>query len=340
MYDPAAEDSGADDASIEIMLAGGSAEPGKRPKSAAGKYLPFMMLRAPWLIGMIVFLSGLAAFLLYYHVTLTKDLRLWNFMNAHSFGSRFLFAAIGVVITFCWQAVFLSKCPLGFRCPTMCRRLSANVLCTIASIYKSVYPCMLTSILGVSIMAPFRQMANHAQPPERSVLMPRPTNSFYGIYVAAKHRDVYFFLVSFVSILSEFLPIVLSNVPFSMSQTQKTELVCVSISLVVLAIMLVTLAISLFIRYPPMPLDPRCIGGLLYYVSQSQMVADFEGLSQLKGKDRAQRIKEKGKRYYYGILVGAGAAGWRRLGVDSDIGPGEHVDTSYSGRAGVNNQQY
>lgn len=72
--------------------------------------LPFMTLRYPWRIAFLLFILGLLVLILYYHLTL-NDLRpsFNRFMYSHSFGVRFLFAILGVVITFCWQAFFVGK---------------------------------------------------------------------------------------------------------------------------------------------------------------------------------------------------------------------------------------
>ncbi len=77
----------------------------------SGKYLPFITLRYPWRIAFFLYLTGLFIFILYYHSMKFSDNRLWRLMNAYSFGTRFIFAAFGVLIAFCWQSFFLSKPP-------------------------------------------------------------------------------------------------------------------------------------------------------------------------------------------------------------------------------------
>jgi hypothetical protein len=172
-------------------------------------------------------------------------------------------------------------------------------------------------------------MAYHAQPPEKSILVGRPTNAFYGIYLATRQRHAFYMLTSLMAILSEFLPILLSNIPHKLTQVLLPTLVCTRLSLACLAAMIGIVLWSFFIRWPPMPVDPRSVAGALWYVCESRMLADFAGLAKMDGKERDKRVREMGKRYYYGDLVGR-----TRIGVDCDPGLSEGVVTAYLGRQG------
>lgn len=131
--------------------------------------------------------------------------------------------------------------------------------------------------------------------------------------------------------MSEFLPVLLANVPFNLAQTGAVATACAVLSCVFLGLMLVVLGWSFFVKYPPMPVDPRCIAGLMWYVSRSEgLLADMEGVSILKGKEREKRICERGRRYYYGVLPGTGP---RRLGVEHDGTSGEE-EMGYRGAEG------
>jgi hypothetical protein len=85
----------------------------RRPKD---KPLPFMTLRYPWRVCFVVYLAGLLVLIAYYDYTLVAQVRdptvprythLHLFLDSHDFGIRFLFAGLGVIITFCWQAFFV-----------------------------------------------------------------------------------------------------------------------------------------------------------------------------------------------------------------------------------------
>lgn len=177
-------------------------------------------------------------------------------------------------------------------------------------------------------MTPYQLMARRTQLAERSILFSPSTNPFSGIYAAVKNRHLFLFATSFAAILSEFLPVLLSNIPFSLAQPYLAASLCAIMSSVFLSILITVLVASFFVRYPPMPVDPRSIAGSMWYISQSHMLDDFNGISQLDAKEREYRVKIMGKRYFYGVLVGGS---WRRMGVDADMGPSDNVATAYTG---------
>lgn len=177
-------------------------------------------------------------------------------------------------------------------------------------------------------MTPYQLMAKRTQTAERSILFTASTNPFSGIWAAIKHRHVFYFFTCLAAIFSEFLPMLFANIPFSLTQVYASASACAILSAVFLCTQITVLFASFFVRYPPMPVDPRSIAGAMYYVSQSQMLNDFAGVSQLNKKERERSVKEMGRRYFYGVLVGGS---WRRMGVDHDLGPSEAVVTAYSG---------
>ncbi|KAK4647826.1 uncharacterized protein QC761_104770 [Podospora bellae-mahoneyi] len=259
----------------------------------SGSHLPFMTLRIPWRVGLILFQLAVFIFIIYYHAYYRGGIKdngkLWTFMNANTFGVRFLSAIIGVIVAFCWQSFFLS----------------------------------------VSTMTPFQLMALSTQPASRSILFSPNTNPFSGLYSAIRNRHMFLLAVSIAAIMSEFLPVLLSNVPFSLYQTSAAATACAVLSCLFLAVMLAVLGWSFWIRYPPMPADPRSIAGMMYYLSQSPtLLADLEGISSMDGAARRKRIEENGGRYYYGVLpVSVGNGLWesqdrRRLGVEVETGGG------------------
>ncbi|KAK1990896.1 hypothetical protein LX36DRAFT_663816 [Colletotrichum falcatum] len=168
-------------------------------------------------------------------------------------------------------------------------------------------------------------MDRRSQQPESSILLTRPTNSFYGIYAAIIEGDVVLMLAAFMAILAEFLPILLTNIPYNLTQTLATHNICALTSISILALMLVALVASLFTKWPDMPVDPRSIAGAMYYIDESRMLEDFEGLSELDSAEREKKVKELGRRYFYGAINGKNG---KRMAVDSI----ESVeDTAYTG---------
>ena len=185
---------------------------------------------------------------------------------------------------------------------------------------------------AVATIIPFHSLSTHTQPASKSILVSRPTNAFYGIYLATTRlRHPFYIAVSLVTIVSEFLPILLSNIPHKLTQVLAPTLICTRVSMGILAAMVGVIIWSFFIRWPPMPVDPRSVAGMMWYVCESgRMLDDFEGLSVMEGKERDRRVREMGRRYYYGELVGR-----RRLGVDVEPGLGEGVVTEYLSGAGL-----
>ncbi|KAJ0357103.1 hypothetical protein COL154_010476 [Colletotrichum chrysophilum] len=183
----------------------------------------------------------------------------------------------------------------------------------------------LTPFESIAIISPYYNMGRRSQPPEKSILLTRPTNGFYGLYAAILESNIILMLAAFMSILAEFLPILFANVPYNLTQTLKSHNVCATISLTILALMLASMVASLFIKWPELPVDPRSIAGALYYVAESRMLEDFEGLSKLDSEEREKKVKELGRRYFYGGLTGSNG---KRMGVESV----ESVeDTAYTG---------
>src|SRR5688572_30067797 len=91
---------------------------------------------------------------------------------------------------------------------------------------------------AVALITPFKAMKRRPQPADRSVLVTRPTNEFYGIYAAVKQRQPFVAVVAFMTILAEFLPILLSNVPYSLTQVHDSSIICARITIVVLFLQL------------------------------------------------------------------------------------------------------
>ncbi|GKT52462.1 uncharacterized protein ColSpa_12643 [Colletotrichum spaethianum] len=233
----------------------------------ARKSVPFIALTYWWRLGFIFFLVSLFILVLYYHTTLQVRTSFKVVTDSQTWGVRFFLSALGVIIIFCWESIFVRS----------------------------------------------------------SILLTRPTNSFYGIYAAILEGNAVLMLAAFMAILAEFLPILLTNIPYNLTQTLPTHNICAVTSISILALMVTTLVASLFIKWPDMPVDPRSIAGAMYYINESRMLEDFEGLSELNSKEREKKVKELGRRYFYGTISGQNG---RRMGVESI----ESVeDTAYTG---------
>lgn len=122
-------------------------------------------------------------------------------------------------------------------------------------------------------------------------------------------------VVALTSLLSEFMPILLNNIPFRITQTYVTHLVCTWLAVGILSVMLLVVLASFLIKWPHMPADISTIAGSIYYVFDSGMLWSFEGLGSLRQEERDWRIKEMGMRYAFGEMTGV--TGTHRIGVDA-----------------------
>ncbi|CAI4214936.1 unnamed protein product [Parascedosporium putredinis] len=216
--------------------------------------LPFIMLSV---VGRVVFalvLTGVLILVVYYRWFTSGDAAFNVFMSKTNFGVRFLFTCFGVAINFCWSSLFE----------------------------------------GMAIMGPYQRMAVSAQPADRSILLSPPTNSFTGLWSAIKRRHFYLIVAAFAASIAEFLPLLLNNVPYRVTQTLRTSIVCTYTSIAVLALMLVLVIASFFMKWPEMPVDPTTVAGAMYYVCDSKMVWSFAELSTVGKAERNGRVGRLG----------------------------------------------
>lgn len=170
------------------------------------------------------------------------------------------------------------------------------------------------------MISPYQLLANSPQPANHSILLSPPTNAFSGLWSAIRRRHVFLIIVAVTAILSEFMPVLLNNVPFKVTQTMMTHMVCTWMAVGILCIMVLVVAASFFIRWPHMPVDPTTIAGAMYYVCDSWMLWSFDGLSTTTKKELDLTVSGFGLRYAFGDVEGI--SGLRRIGVDAVDGSG------------------
>lgn len=167
---------------------------------------------------------------------------------------------------------------------------------------------------GVAIVSPFLLLSQRPQSAGRSILLSPPTNPFSGVFSAIRRRHLYLSIVAATSIIGEALPMFLANVRYSVTLTQRAHLIAVYVSASILFIMIVVMVWSFFIRWPHMPVDPSTIAGAMYYVHDSTLLQNFDGLGALPKKERDARVNLMGYKYEYGDMYGVSGA--ERTGVD------------------------
>ncbi|KAK3378798.1 hypothetical protein B0T24DRAFT_521410 [Lasiosphaeria ovina] len=204
-----------------------------------------------------------------------------QFMDTSSFGVRALFTLVGICITFFWSSFFTS----------------------------------------MAVLSPYQLLSQGPQPAGRSVVLSPPLNAFSGILSAARRRHRYLVTVAFTAILSEFLPLLLSNVPFRVTQTWMTHMVCTWLAMAILTIMWLVVAGGFLVKWPHLPVDPSTIAGAMFYVHDSSIICTFEGLGALGKKERDRRVAGMRLKYEFGDIVGLG--GRKRIGVDGSRDDGD-----------------
>ncbi|KAK3385815.1 hypothetical protein B0H63DRAFT_560325 [Podospora didyma] len=97
----------------------------------------------------------------------------------------------------------------------------------------------------------------------------------------------------------EFTPILFSNIPFRNTVTWKMHEPCTWMAIGILAYMVLVLLASLYLTWfkkerLDMPMKPDTIAGCMYYLSDSAMLDDFEGLSFAEDEREGQTCEPDG----------------------------------------------
>ncbi|KAF4453011.1 hypothetical protein F53441_4242 [Fusarium austroafricanum] len=231
-----------------------------RPQTRRRAPQTFMALSFWYRFTFLVFLICLLGFVSYYHFVDTfghLPKNMRKLMESQDFGVRFVCSALGVIVVFCWEFLFTS----------------------------------------VAVITPFRRMAEDPQVPTRSVLMTPATNPVSGFFAALRVRDPLLFFTAFTTLLAQFLPILLANVPYSLTQTSDAHEICSRLSIGILLIMVVAMLSSLLVKWPDLPVDPRSLAGALWYVADAPWVRGLEGVAAMSAKHRKDAVQGLGGKW-------------------------------------------
>src|SRR3569833_4118932 len=139
-------------------------------------------------------------------------------------------------------------------------------------------------LMGISVttmLEPYRRLAAGPQSAEASILIPRATTAFTGLWQAVVLRDIFGGAVAFAGVLSMFTPSFLANIPYKLTLTWTTYRVCTWLSVAILVIMILVLIGSGIVKWPSLPVEPSTIAGCMYYVSFSVLLFVFVGVLSL-----------------------------------------------------------
>ncbi|PQE05114.1 hypothetical protein CJF31_00006094 [Rutstroemia sp. NJR-2017a BVV2] len=220
-----------------------------------------------------------------------------RFMNSQGFGVRFFMTAVGTVVNLLWSRIDTGKSFISFDNLTLTTEKSP--------ILHS--PC--SSRLSAAFSSPAYIYV-----------------TLYAVFPSLRRRQYLVALVSFCSILSEFLPITLANVPYSRTATYLVFLICNYIAIAILSIMIIILLLLLvtplfFGQGTKLPKIPITIAEKLMYLVPSTTESsnflrniDADELGLLGRKERDAKVIDWGKTY--SIDVGED----QKLRIDEDEG--------------------
>jgi hypothetical protein len=157
-------------------------------------------------------------------------------------------------------------------------------------------------------LAPYADLAfPNMAPPEPTILFRKRSLAIIALFPLLRYRHFIAALTALTAILSEFLVVALSGLPYRPGQLRSEFLFCGIASLAVLGFMVIMLLVVNLWRMlalPHLPRKPDNIAAVMTYVCDSVMNKDFEGLERVNLKERDKQIRELRKRYRYGLRRG------------------------------------
>jgi hypothetical protein len=114
---------------------------------------------------------------------------------------------------------------------------------------------------------------------------------------AVQRRHLFLVLVAITAILAEFMPLLLNNIPFRLTQTWVAYEACTWGAVAVLALMLALVVASFFVAWPNLPADPATLAGAMYYVYESKLREPLAELAELGEKERNGAVHATGKTF-------------------------------------------
>jgi len=267
---------------------------------------------------------SLLTLILYYELTVygsPDDSPFEAFMDSQEFGVRLLFSSLGTLLAFFWEDLFADVVAEEPYLLMSSGAVDAEVL-------LRAQPTSALEALWQGVFSRSRSRLNkrnNNNPKEKGEEKKRgKNNTMIG-------------RIALAGVLNKlFAPVLLSNIPFQISQTWTTHEICVWLSVAVLGYSSLVLGWYLFggrvvsLLFPSsfasrissggggggvhLPVHPQTLAGRMYYVCDSAVLSDFARLSMLSTRRRDERVLRLGRRYRFGDMVGV--SGRRRVGVD------------------------
>ncbi len=141
-------------------------------------------------------------------------------------------------------------------------------------------------------------------PPQPTILFRKRSLAITALFSLLRYRHFIAAFTALTAVLSEFLIVALSGLPYRPGQLRSEFLFCGIASMAVISFMLVMLIVVNAWRtlsVPHLPRKPDNIAAVMTYVCNSSMNKDFEGLERVDLKEREKVIGDLRKRYRYGL---------------------------------------
>ncbi|MCJ1285172.1 hypothetical protein MMC26_004510 [Xylographa opegraphella] len=199
------------------------------------------------------------------------------FMNSNSFGPRFLVTCVGIIIHSQWAR-------LDREC---------------------------------AIDEPFRRLYRGCATAESTTLPSRTLTPVSTFFASIYQHSFFVTHVTFVTLMSEVLIIVLPGVPFSPGEIWQAGMMSIYLSMAILGLMLLTfVAVMLRPKGPDLPRKPNTLGAMFMYLCDSSKTADFADLACLETRARDRLVRDKDRLYC--LKYDLGTDGSMRWQVDYD----------------------
>lgn len=159
-------------------------------------------------------------------------------------------------------------------------------------------------------MHPYHQLLHFNAKPQNSILTPVHMSPYSALIPSLRRKHYLISWISFCSILSEFLPITLSNIPYSNTETLLVFRACFYFVMGILSLMIIGVVILIFRPrhyIKDLPKRPCTIAARLEYLApagesdDSNLLSSIGGLAFFEREDRDARIIARGKLYSMGI---------------------------------------
>jgi len=140
----------------------------------------------------------------------------------------------------------------------------------------------------------YRLLSTGAGAPPSVLTASPPVTVFSGLFFHFLRLEPFPLIVAFCNLLCKFIPILLSNIPFSPIQTWELHLVCAWTTVgCLLFVNLVLLWGLVAVGVPAMPVDPGGLAGRVYYLCDpklEEVVNRFTGMGRVGEKEGRRKF--------------------------------------------------